>query len=118
MSRLEEAGPSDQPATSALCSSREWTDGNRHWPISGRESSKEASLDPDSRFFQVGGSSLDAMEMRSQVEQVFGTYRYRSTAFSMTRHSPSLPARLPPPAIATAASDEAPACAGCGTKFA
>lgn len=33
---------------------------------------KVARLGPDSRFFQVGGSSLDAMEMQSQIEQVFG----------------------------------------------
>ncbi len=69
---------------------------------------KEASLDPDSRFFQVGGSSLDAMEMQSQVEQVFGVPVSLDCIFD----DPTLAefaAQLPPPAIATAASDEAPA---------
>ena len=63
---------------------------------------KGARLSPDSRFFQLGGSSLDAMEMQSQVEQAFGVPVSLDDIFDDPTLA-DLAAKLPNPEPATVA---------------
>lgn len=68
---------------------------------------KVARPSPDSRFFQVGGSSLDAMEMQSQIEQVFGVPVSLDSIFDDPTLA-DLAAQLPHPKPATGALAEVP----------